>query len=84
MEILAFGKGSGISLDKLCRTPQIKFSFIIKTLSVLTRSDKLSFYSHRLVDSHSNSTANNVLFYDFLCTDRVRYEKLAIKIAHLR
>lgn len=81
MEILAFGKGSGISLDKLCRTTQISsshFPFIIQTLSVLTRSDKLSFYSHILVDSHSNSTANNVLFIDFLRTDRPWYENLAI------
>lgn len=40
MEILAFGKGRGISLDKLCRATQIKFSFsfyyTVQTLSVLT------------------------------------------------
>lgn len=58
--------------------------FIILTLNVMTRSDNLSFYSHRLVDSQSNSTASNVLFTDFLCTDRLRYEKLAIRIAQLR
>lgn len=77
MEILAFGREVvfvWISLAELLRASS-QFQFIIQTLSVLTRSDQLSFYSHRLVDSHSNSTAINVLFIDFLCTDRLRYEK---------
>lgn len=71
MEILAFGREVvfvWISFAELLRSSS-QFQFIIQTLSVLTRSDQLSLYSHRLVDSHSNSTAMNVLFIDFLCTD---------------
>lgn len=71
-----------ISFAELLRSCS-HFPFIIQTLNVLTRSDKVSFYSRRLVDSHSNSTASNVFFIDLVCTDRLRYEKLAIRIAHL-
>lgn len=52
MEILAFGREVvfvWISFAELLRSSS-QFQFIIQTLSVLTRSDQLSFYSYILVD----------------------------------